>query len=50
MGAYTDLVTSTFQASVGVLLVGGAGYVFSGTDSNLSKLVRVSGVYLGGVW
>jgi hypothetical protein len=41
MEAYTDLVTSTFQASLGVLLVGGAGYLFSGTDSNISKLVRM---------
>jgi hypothetical protein len=41
MEAYTDLVTSTFQASLGVLLVCGSGYLLSGTDSNISKLVRM---------
>lgn len=48
MEAYTDLVTSTFQASLAVLLVAGAGYLFSGTDSNISKLVRLR--LCGDVW
>ncbi|KAJ9112236.1 hypothetical protein QFC22_006320 [Naganishia vaughanmartiniae] len=38
MEAYTDLVTSTFQAAAAVLVVCGVGYFFSGTDSTVSAL------------
>jgi hypothetical protein len=41
MEDYIDLVTSSFQATVAVLAVCGAGYLFSGADSSISKLVRV---------
>jgi hypothetical protein len=47
MEAYTDLVTSTFQAALAVLLVGAAGYFCSGAESSLSKVVRMQAVFLG---